>query len=473
MNRLRHISSALTLLAGISLFGLKTIEGAHAAALSPDEARAIAREATIYGFPLVDNYRIQYSYFVDRNNPEYKAPWNTINNVARVFTPDDKAIQTPNSDTPYSQLGADLRAEPIVITVPAVEKDRYYSLQFIDMYTHNFAYVGSRATGNEAGSFLLAGPRWTGEAPKGIKAVIRSETDFDFVLYRTQLKNSADIEAAKAVQAGYKVQTLSQFLGKTPNTVPDIVFVKPLTAEEQRTSPEFFNILSFVLQFCPTHPSEPELMARFAKLGIGGGKKFDVQALAPDIRQAVLDGMADAWKDFAEFKKTEIDTGKRPSSDAFGTREFLKNDYMVRMSGAVLGIYGNSKEEALYPAYFTDAKGQSLDATSQRYTLRLAPGALPPVNAFWSVTMYELPSSLLSANPLNRYLINSPMLPGLKKDADGGITLYLQHETPGQDKEANWLPAPKGPFWTVMRLYWPKPEALDGRWKAPALELAK
>lgn len=451
------------------------VETATAAdlAISVREARAIAKEATIYGFPLVDNYRIQYSYFVDRDNPEYKAPWNTINNVARVFTPDDKAIQTPNSDTPYSQLGADLRAEPIVITVPAVEKDRYYSLQFIDMYTHNFAYVGSRATGNEAGSFLLAGPRWTGEAPKGVKAMIRSETDFDFVLYRTQLKNSADIEAVKAVQAGYKVQTLSQFLGKTPNAVPDIVFVKPLTAEEQRTSPAFFNILSFVLQFCPTHPSETALMARFAKLGIGGGKKFDVQALAPDIRQAVQDGMADAWKDFAKFKKTEIDSGKRPSSDAFGTREFLKNDYMVRMSGAVLGIYGNSKEEALYPAYFTDANGQSLDATSQRYTLRFAPGALPPANAFWSVTMYELPSSLLSANPLNRYLINSPMLPGLKKDADGGITLYLQHETPGKDKEANWLPAPKGPFWIVMRLYWPKPEALDGRWKAPALELAK
>ncbi|MGD9784213.1 MAG: DUF1214 domain-containing protein, partial [Hyphomicrobiaceae bacterium] len=178
-------------------------------------------------------------------------------------------------------------------------------------------------------------------------------------------------------------------------------------------------------------------------------------------------------KEFAEFKKTETDTGKRPSSDAFGTREFLKNDYMVRMAGAVLGIYGNSKEEALYPAYFTDANGQPLDASSQRYTLRFAPGALPPVKAFWSVTMYELPSSLLSANSLNRYLINSSMLPGLKKDADGSITLYLQHETPGKDKEANWLPAPKGPFWTVMRLYWPKPEALDGRWKAPPLELAK
>ena len=136
---------------------------------------------------MVDNYRILYSYFVDKGGPEYKAPWNTLVNNARVYTPDDTAIQTPNSDTPYSYVGADLRAEPLVFTVPAVEKDRYYSLQFIDLYTFNFAYVGSRATGNEAGAYLLAGPGWKGEKPAGIKKVIRSETDIAFVLYRTQL----------------------------------------------------------------------------------------------------------------------------------------------------------------------------------------------------------------------------------------------------------------------------------------------
>src|SRR6478672_782284 len=151
--------------------------------LSTDEARAIAREAYIYGFPLVDNYRIQHSYFVDRANPEFKASWNTLVNNARVYTPDDKAIQTPNSDTPYSFVGADLRAEPLVFTVPTIEKGRYYSLQFIDMYTFNLAYLGSRTTGNEAGKFLLTGPHWNREKPNGIKEVIQSETDFDFVLY--------------------------------------------------------------------------------------------------------------------------------------------------------------------------------------------------------------------------------------------------------------------------------------------------
>src|SRR5579862_2468233 len=155
------------------------------ATLAPAQARAIAKEAVIYGFPLVDNYRIQYSYFVEQDGPEYKGPWNTIVNNARVYTPDDKAIQTPNSDTPYSYVGADLRAEPLVLSTPEIEQDRYYSLQFIDMYTFNFAYAGSRATDNNPGKFLLAGPSWRGEAPPGVTSVIRSETEFAFILYRT------------------------------------------------------------------------------------------------------------------------------------------------------------------------------------------------------------------------------------------------------------------------------------------------
>jgi hypothetical protein len=437
--------------------------------LTAAEARAIAKEAYVYGFPLVDNYRVMYSYFVDRGGKEFKTPWNQLHNEARVYTPDDRTIQTPNSDTPYSQLGTDLRTEPLVISVPTVEKGRYYSLQFIDAYTFNYAYVGSRATGNEAGRFLLAGPSWKGEKPAGIKAVFRSETGIGWVQYRTQLFNPADIDGMKKVQAGYKVQPLSAYLGKPAPAGVKVQFVKPLNPDLQKTSPEFFGVLNFVLRFCPTHPSEKTLMARFARLGIGPGGAFDAAKLTPEIRKAVEEGMADAWNEFAEFKKTQLDTGKRTAADGFGTREFLKNDYMARMASAVLGIYGNSKEEALYPAYFVDADGGKLDASKNRYTLRFAPDQLPPVNAFWSLTMYELPSSLLVANPLDRYLINSTVLPGLKRDTDGGLTLYLQHESPGKEKESNWLPAPKGEFWTVLRLYWPQEAALDGKWKAPPL----
>ncbi|WP_390368961.1 DUF1254 domain-containing protein [Variovorax dokdonensis] len=439
--------------------------------VAPAEMRAIAKDATIYGFPLVDNYRVMHSYFVDSANPEFKAPWNTIHSVGRVFTPEDKAIQTPNSDTPYSQLGADLRSEPLVITVPAVEKDRYYSLQFIDLYTFNFAYVGSRSTGTQAGSYLLAGPGWKGKAPAGIRQVIRSETELAFVLVRTQLKSPQDIGNVKTIQAGYKVQPLSTFLGESaPGAAPAIDYFEPLSAKEQRSSIRFFDELNFLLQFAPTHPSETALRARFARIGIVPGQPFNADRLTPQQRQAVEEGMADAWQALDRFKTEQIDTGKRTSSDGFGTRKFLKNDYLVRMASAAFGIYGNSKEEAMYPAYFVDSKGQALDASRERYVLRFAPGKLPPVNAFWSVTMYGLPESLLVANPLNRYLINSAMLPDLKRDADGGITLYLQNESPGKDLESNWLPAPKGPFWAAMRLYWPKQEALDGRWKQPPLQ---
>jgi hypothetical protein len=439
--------------------------------VSPAEARAIAKEAYVYGFPIVDNYRIQHTYWVDRTNPEYKGPFNQIWNSAKLFTPADKAIQTPNSDTLYSFMGADLRSEPLVLTVPAMEKERYFSVQLIDYYTFNFDYIGTRTSGNGGGSFLLAGPGWKGETPKGVAKVFRSETELAFPTYRTQLFNPGDIDNVRKVQAGYKVQPLSAFVGQpAPKAAPAIDFIKPLTPEQERKSPEFFNTLNFVLQFCPTVPSETALMARFARIGVGAGKTFDASKLSPELKTAVKRGTADAWADFAGVKK-QFEEGKVISGDVFGTREYLKNNYLYRMAAAVLGIYGNSKQEALYPTYYVDATKQKLDGAN-RYTLRFAPGQLPPVNAFWSLTMYDEPQSLLVANPINRYLINSPMLPELKRDADGGLTLIIQNESPGKDKEANWLPAPKGPFSMIMRLYWPKEEVVDGKWMQPPLQRA-
>jgi len=435
--------------------------------ITPEEARAIARDAYVYGFPIVDSYRIQYDYFVDLNHPEFKAPWNQIRSIARVNTPEDKTIQTPNSDTPYSYAGLDLRAEPIVLTVPAIEKNRYFSVQLIDVYTHNFAYIGSRETGNDGGSFLIAGPGWEGAKPDGIKEVIRSETKLVMAQYRTQLFNSADLDNVKRVQGGYQVQSLSQFLGEAaPEAAPKIDFVKPITRDQQITSLEFFKLLNFVLRSSPTHSSEQELMARFARLNIGPGLTFDAENLSPELRKAVEDGMADAWEDFSALKM-RIDAGEVTSGDLFGTREYLKNNYIYRMAAAVLGIFGNSVQEAMYPAYYVDGVGQPMDASKHDYTLHFAPGELPPANAFWSLTMYELPASLLVANPIDRYLINSPMLPELKRDADGGLTIYIQHESPGMDRKSNWLPAPDGPFIIMQRLYWPKTEALNGTWTEP------
>ena len=463
-----------TLLGGGAILGAIATGGAPARAQplpDPAELRAIAKEAYIYGFPLVDSYRIQHAYFVDRANPEFKAPHNTLTNIARVFTPDDRAVQTPNSDTPYSSLGLDLRAEPMVLTVPLLVGSRYFSIQLIDAYTFNFDYIGSRTTGNGGGSFLVAGPNWRGETPAGITRVIRSETELAFALYRTQLLSPDDIEEVRRIQAGYRVQPLSAFLGQAPPpAAPAIDFVTPLAHAQQRTSPEVFRILNFVLRFCPTHPSEVALMQRFARIGVGAGLPFDPAALDAASRLAFEQGIADAWEDFNRIKE-RLDRGEVTSGQAFGTREHLRNDYLLRMLAAIVGIYGNSQEEAIYPLFTVDSEGAPLTGAS-RYTLRFAADALPPVNAFWSATMYRMPESLLVANPINRYLLNSPMLPGFVRDADGGITFDIQAGAPNPGREPNWLPAPTGPFMVVMRLYWPKPAALDGSWQAPRLRKA-
>jgi hypothetical protein len=437
--------------------------------VDPAVARGIAKEAYVYGFPMVDSYRIVHSYYVNANDPEYKGGWNEVHNIARVYTPEDRAVQTPNSDTPYSMVGADLRAEPLVFTVPAIPEGRYYSLQFIDLYTHNFAYIGSRTTGNGGGNYLLAGPGWDGPTPAGIDAVIRCETQLAMVAYRTQLFGPNDIDKVKAIQEGYRVHPLSHFTGTpAPPSAPPIDFIAPLSVADERNSLEFFNVLNFVLQFCPAHPSETELMTRFSTLDIGAGRSIDIAALKPEQRQTLEDGRADAWAAYQESEK-KMATGELTSGDLFGTRDYLKNNYLYRMMAAVNGIYGNSKEEAIYPAYLVDASGQPMDGSTGKYTITFAKDQLPPVDAFWSITMYEMPSRLLVDNPLDRYLINSAMLPKLKKEKDGSIVIYVQHASPGPKLQSNWLPAPKGPFFVAMRLYWPKPEALDGTWQRPPL----
>lgn len=437
---------------------------------SPAEAREIAKEAYIYGVPMVSIYGTLYEFSVDTTSKQYKGPFNSILNVARVFTPDDTAFVTPNSDTPYSFIGLDLRAEPMVVTIPPMEKNRYFVFQMMDLYTFNFDYLGTRATGNAGGKYLFVGPGWKGATPKGIKKVFHSETQFVNIVGRTQLFNPADLDNVKKIQAGYKVEPLSAYLGTTPLSAPPINWIKPLAPAQQRTSLEFFNEMAFLLQFAePPHPSEVALRKKFERIGIVAGKSFDVVALSPSMKEALAGGMADGQKAIDDLRAKLGGS----SQDLFGTRAFLKNDYVRRAAGTQVGIGANSKEEALYPIYEKDADGRPLDGSTGRYTVHFSGGSFPPVNAFWSLTMYALPSQLLVRNPINRYLINSPMLPDLKLDADGGLTIYIQSESPGPEKEANWLPAPKGPFMMAARYYWPKPELLDGKWKSPVVQRLK
>jgi hypothetical protein len=442
------------------------------------DTKAIAEEGYIYGLPIVMNYAVMYAYSVDHTSPEFKAPFNKIKNEARVFTDKDTAIVTPNSDTPYSFLWLDLRAEPMVISVPAVDKSRYYAVQLEDGNTFNYGYIGSRTTGNEPGDYLVVGPDWNGKTPPGIKKVFHSTTQFSLAGFRTQLFNAEDMPNAVKVQAGYKPQPLSSYLKQpAPPAGPKIDFPK---IDKETAKTNFFGLLDFLLQFAPPGPEETEIRAKLARIGVGAGKTFDVKDLSAEHKTALLLGMK-AGDEKVDALVASI--GKRVNGwdvySAFGDRAFFKGDWLLRSAGAKIGIYGNSASEAVYPKTRIAADGQLIDTSKGNYTLTFAKGSLPPVNAFWSVTMYDGTSQLLIKNPINRFLINSPMLPSMKKNDDDSLTLYIQKDSPGKDRESNWLPAPNGLAYLIMRLYSPKdspPSILppgDGTWKPPGIVAAK
>ncbi|MDQ2652131.1 MAG: DUF1254 domain-containing protein [Chloroflexota bacterium] len=431
--------------------------------VTPQEAQTIARDAFIYGFPLVENYKTMYAYAIAEGNPNYKAPFNQISSIARVATPADTTVITPNSDTPYSFIVLDLRAEPVVLTVPPIREGRYFSWQNLDLYTYLAPYIGSRTTGNGGGRFLFAGPNWTGETPEGVSMVLQLPTELGFTLGRTQLFGPDDLDNVKAIQAGYTAQTLSQYLGESaPPAAPTVDWLP--YDETKADGIGFFDYLSFLLQFAPTLPEDKGIRANMARIGVVPGQAFDATALTPEVQDALQAGIDAASAAIA----TDIAT-LGSASVLFGSREYLRGRYFDRCVGAKYGIYGNALEEAIYIPYSTDVAGQPLDGSRTGYTVHFAAGELPPVSAFWSLTVYDARTQLLVANPIDRYLINSPMLPELTRDAGGGLTLYLQQDRPAADREANWLPVPAGPFYCMLRLYWPQAAVLSGVWQAPAM----
>jgi hypothetical protein len=438
------------------------------------EVKTIAEEAFIFGLPLVMNYGVMYQFIIDKDSGQWKAPFNTIYNEHRTFTWEDTAIPTPNSDTPYSLLWLDLRAEPMVISVPAVDKKRYYSVQLVDGSTFNYAYIGSRSTGNDAGDYLVTGPGWKGDAPPGIKKAFKSGSDYSLAIFRTQLFNPADMPNVMKVQEGYKVQPLSAYLKQpAPPAAPAVNWPK---FDKDLVKTEFFDFLDTALMSIPAAPDEEAIRAKLASIGIGPGKKFAFKDLSLEHKAAILVGMKEGDRKVSERAAA---IGKSINGwsvgSSFGDREFYKGDWLLRAAAARAGIYGNDAIEAMYPLTKTLADGKPLDGSKGKYTLTFAKDQYPPVNAFWSVTMYDGKNQLLVKNPINRYLINSPMLPGMTRNKDGSLTLYIQKDSPGKDKESNWLPAPDGPIYLVMRLYWPKTEppsilpAGSGTWSPPAL----
>jgi hypothetical protein len=418
----------------------------------------IAQEAFVYGYPIVDSYNVIHKYVLDERSPEYKAPFNQVGHNRNVATPDDKAVVSMNVDTPYSFAWLDLRVEPQVLTVPSFDQGRYVSVQLIDLYTYIIGYISPRTNGHSGGDFLVAGPGWRGESPAGVNGVFHSPSQFVLALYRTQLLGPEDMGRVHALQNQYQVRGLSAYVGAPPPPALPFTELRPIDVRRESESLQFFTILNAKLAAMPLLDEEVEVRQRFQEIGLVPGAPF----AEPDepTRSALIDGMRQGLR--AMYGRAQT---VRSSAELFGSREQLGNDYLSRAVGALLGIYGNAAEEYLGVGYQTDAEGRPFDG-AHRYTITFAADGLPPVGAFWSITAYNADKFLLR-NPINRYVINSVMLPSLQRDAGGGFTLYLQHESPGAKREANWLPVSTDAFNLAFRTYQPGRAIMDGTWQAP------
>ena len=447
-------------------------------AIDAEEAQSIAEEAYIYAYPMLENYRTMYTQAIDRTDPGYLAPFNQLTHEKELLGPEFKDIVRPNNDTMYSFGWLDLRAQPLVITVPEI-RDRYVSVQLVDMFTHNFAYMGTRATEGRAGSFLVTGPQWQGTKPGKAAGVFRSETEFVYCIVRIEVRGQDDLEAVRELQGQVRFTPLHVFLGRSrAPAASGITF--PMYDAERAKSAAFIDLLNFLLNQLAIPPAEQELLNRFAKIGIRPGAISASLRLTPELRGAIDAGVGRGLArihEAAMHPKSLPDVTARASGGwqgavgLFGDGEAMRGHYLARAAAAMVGLYGNDAAEAYYPLADTDASGNPLDASQDDYVIRFERDELPQVSAFWSMTMYGLPDQLMVANPIDRYSIGDRSK--LRYGEDGSLTLYIQRESPGPKRQSNWLPAPDGPFSLQFRMYLPKAEALDPLYLPPPIRPAK
>ncbi|MCY1047105.1 DUF1254 domain-containing protein [Corallococcus sp. bb12-1] len=429
--------------------------------VSLQEAREISRDAFIYAYPMLYNYKTLYTNTQDTLASGYTGGFQRFRHYARVFTPQDTDIVTPNNDTPYSMAWLDLRREPLVLRLPEVAKDRYNVFQFYDLFLQNFAYLGVRTTGFKSGRYLIAGPGWDGVVPSDMDGVVRAETELVGILGRTSLSGVEDLPHLRELQKQYVLTPLSEFAGRPPPPpVPQGVF--PPWEEARALSSRFIGYVNFLFQFIPPVAAERALMERFARIGMGAGRVFAPEELPREWVEALEAGAEDGLQAIEEAEARTTS-----SLGLFGTRASMGPDYVLKRAvGARMGIYGNSAEEAVYGGTHQDAQGQPLTG-EKSYVLRFNKGGLPPVKFFWSLTLYRLPERELVENPLDRYALGD-RTPGLKYGADGSLSLFIQREEPtAPEQRANWLPAPEGPFTLIYRFYGPDERVQKGQWTLP------
>ena len=461
--------------------------------LTPEQAQQIAQEAFVYAYPMLETYKTML-VTLDKLSPKFWAPLNQLYYRSTLSGPAYTTVVLTNNDSLYYRGWLDLRSEPVVLSVPALPKERFYTIQLADLYTHNFAYVGTRATGNGAGHYLIAGPNWNGTKPTGIDAVIRSDSNFVFVLGRMTVYGPDDLPNARALQLQNKVEPLSAFLGQPLPRLPlppypshRLIFwlaarwFEPIgpgrpgasdalgLPEEELSAAGFITYLNFMLGQVRLYPYEQDMMARFTRIGIGPNRPFSASALKPEIRKAIEAGVVAGYeqiRDYFPHLADESRNGWNLFYTLFGTPEQMRGKYLRRAAAAMYGLYGNSFEEAYYPFTITDGTGQSLDASKRSYMMKFRKEDLPTVKGFWSLTMYYWPQEFLVSNPINRYSIGD-RTPGVKYGEDGSLTIYLSFLSPGEDLESNWLPAPNGPFFLLWRLYAYAPKQPDQKWAPP------
>ena len=422
---------------------------------------SLAEEAYIFAYPILENYRTMDRLTGVNTPDDQRRKFNTLRHTTKLLGPDFKNIVAPNNDTLYSSTWLDLDKEPQVLSVPEIKDGRYYVFQLISMYNHNFGYIGSRATGYAPADYLIAGPNWEGGVPSSVKHLFHSETRFAFLLGRTLVDGPQDIDQVKTVQSGYKLRPLSQYLGKRSNGSSSHDPIMPYDKEKASTA-EFIKYLNVILDYASIHPSEVEMLDRFAAIGIEPGKPFSRKSMPGNITKAIENGMQRA-RTKIEQKVTEsgrVVNGWRSLIDSHGSRKVMAGRYLANAAGAMVGLYGNDKEEASNFAAFVDENGDELDASKHDYVLTFDADGFPPVNAFWSITMYRKPEILLVANPIERYSIGNRSKE-LSYNPDGSLKIYIQHSSPGPNKESNWLPAPLGPFIIALRNYWPDESFVD------------
>jgi hypothetical protein len=441
-------------------------------AITEEQAVAISVDAYLYLYPLVtmDITRKQFTN-IKPGEAFGKGPMNMFVNVPAYPPADLRVVVRSNFDTLYSLAWLDLTQEPLVVSAPDTD-GRFYLLPMLDMWTDVFASPGWRTTGTQAVNFLVTPPAWSGAAPERFTR-INAPTPHVWIIGRTKTDGPADYDAVHKIQAGYKVTPLSRW-GEAPEPVtvkidPSVdMKTPPKTQVDTMPAGQYFAYAAELLKLQPPHLTDQPIVAQMKRIGIEPGKSFDIGKLDPVVRKAVDDAPAAAQK-LMEWKiptLARVANGWSMNTDTMGV---YGNYYLKRAMVAQVGLGANLPEDAIYPLNLGDETGKPLDGAS-KYTLHFEKGATPPVNAFWSITLYDS-EGFQVANVLNRFAVSSWM--PFKTNADGSLDLYFQNESPGKDKESNWLPAPKGPFNLTMRLYSPKSEALTGKWNPPPITRAQ